>query len=66
MMLTIKHRQSEVWFSGVDENPEDLMDEIVLNEDVYNDLNSHNEVIQMLGKVYIFQIIFQSHLTYII
>ena len=40
------------------------MDEIVLNEDVYNDLNSDNEVIQIPRKVCIFQIIFQPHLIY--
>ena len=35
----LKYLQSEVWFSDIDENPDVLMDEIVLNEDIVNDLN---------------------------
>ena len=54
MIITIKHWQSEVWFSDEDENPYDLLDEIVLNEDIYNDLYSDNEVSSMSNKVRIF------------
>ena len=38
MTLVNKYLQSEVWFSEIEENPDDLVDEIVLNEDIYNDL----------------------------
>ena len=40
MTLANKYLQSEVWFSDTEENPDELVDEIVLNEDIYNDLNS--------------------------
>ena len=36
----------------MDENPDDLVDEIVVNEDIYNDLNSDNEVNLLSKKVY--------------
>ena len=38
MALVNKYLQSEVLFSDIDENPDELVDEIVLNEDIYNDL----------------------------
>ena len=41
----LKYLQSEVWFSDIDENPDVLMDEIVLNEDICNDLNCDSEEI---------------------
>ena len=34
----IKYLQSEVWFSDIDENLEDIVDDIVINEDIYNDI----------------------------
>ena len=42
--LTIYYLQSEICFSDTDENLDDLADEIVLNEDIYNELicNSGN------------------------
>ena len=39
MTLVNKYLQSEVWFSDIEENPDDIVDEIVLNKDIYNALN---------------------------
>ena len=35
MTLTNKYLQSDVWFSDIEETLEDLVDEIVLDEDIY-------------------------------
>ena len=36
----------------MDKNPDDLEDEIVVNEEIYNDLNCDNEVNPLSNKVY--------------
>ena len=38
MTLVDKNLQSEVWFSEIEENPDELVDGIVLNEYICNDL----------------------------
>ena len=50
----IKYLQSEVWFSDIDINPDDLMDEIVLNEYIYNDLDCGSGEIMTFDQVYFF------------
>ena len=51
MLKLVKCLQSEVWFSDIDENPDDLVDEIVVNEDICNDLTCVSGEIMTFDQV---------------
>ena len=50
--LQIKYLQSEVWFSDIEENLDDTVDDIVINEDLYNDLICDGGDVMALELVY--------------
>ena len=53
MALVHKYLQSEVLLSDIDENPDELVDEIVLNEDIYNDLICDSGVTMTSSQVFL-------------